>query len=130
MKKKHAIHNAEACELLYKDGNFPDWVVTTAFYSALHFVQHEIFPQKVGLINYTSFENYYNGHFNNRRNKPSRHQATINRVYADLGDDLGDIYKWLHDTCRIARYHNFKTDPAIAELSKTRLKELRDSMVK
>lgn len=44
MRKQHAIHNEEACDFLLSSNKFNDWVITTAFYSALHFVQHEIFP--------------------------------------------------------------------------------------
>ncbi len=130
LKKKHAEHNEKACDFLFKDGKYLDWVVTTAFYSALHFVQHEVFPRKIGLITYSSFENYYNGHFNNVKNKPNRHVATINLVFAEIGDDAGHLYKWLHDTCRTARYRNFNTPPDVAKLSKERLFELRTFMAK
>ena len=31
MRKAHAEHNEKACDFLYNNGNFHDWVVTTAF---------------------------------------------------------------------------------------------------
>lgn len=130
MKKTKAIHNEKACAFLFKDGNYPDWVVTTAFYSALHFVQHEVFPQVIGLKTYSNFDNYYNGHYYNHKNKPNRHQATINLAYADLGVDAGNIYKWLHDTCRNARYSGFTTPPQISQESVDKLKELKTYMSK
>lgn len=41
--KPQAKHNEELWELLLKNGKFSDWVITAAFYSALHYVEHEVF---------------------------------------------------------------------------------------
>jgi hypothetical protein len=60
MPKSHSQHNFEACKFLLEDGKFLDWVVTTAFYSALHLVQEEIFPFRDDEgYEYSSFEQYY-----------------------------------------------------------------------
>ena len=48
----HAIHNKEACEYLSKEPKFSDWVITTAFYSALHFIDYKIFPLDLKLPKY------------------------------------------------------------------------------
>lgn len=130
MKKEHAEHNEKVCDLLIKDGGCHDWVVTTAFYSALHFVQHEIFPLDVKGKTYISFEKYYNEHFFGIKNKPSKHTATINLVYSSLGSSPGFLYKWLHDTCRTARYNNYKVHPSIAQLAKDRLSSLKSDLKK
>lgn len=130
MKKDHAEHNERVCSFLFKEDKYHDWVVTTAFYSALHFVQHEVFPLKLDSITYQSFESYYNGHFKNIKNKPNRHVATINLTYAHIDGEAGEIYKWLHDTCRTARYRSFKTSPEVAKLSKDRLSVLKEYMFK
>ena len=124
-RKLHALHNAKACTFLNDGKDFPDWVVTTAFYAALHFVQHEVFPASMNNRNYLSFENYYNGHYGGKQNKPNRHLSTINLVYSEIGNDAGVIYEWLHDACRTARYRNFNTDPKISSASIERLEELR-----
>jgi hypothetical protein len=129
LKKDHAIHNESACLLLHSTGKFPDWVVTTAFYSGLHFVQHEIFPVTINSTLYSSFENYYNGHYSNYKNKPSKHRATINLVFNHLGNDAGELYEWLHDV-RTARYRNFKTNPQIAQQAKDYLDELKTYILK
>lgn len=43
----HANHNRDACVNL-RDGNiYHDWCITTAFYSALHYVNLKIFPFKL-----------------------------------------------------------------------------------
>lgn len=40
----HGQHNEEVCDLLLLQKKYPDWVITTAFYAALHFVSYKIFP--------------------------------------------------------------------------------------
>ena len=40
----HARHNLAACEALRQQGGYRDWVVTTAFYAANHYVRAHIFP--------------------------------------------------------------------------------------
>lgn len=114
MKKKYAQHNERVCEILEKDGSAHDWVVTTAFYSALHFVQHEIFPLTNGTNSYNSFDSYYHGHYSSKANKPSKHQATIDLVTSELGATCGSHYQRLHDTCRKARYHKFDVGNIVA----------------
>ncbi|QHS62703.1 HEPN domain-containing protein [Chitinophaga agri] len=42
-----AIHNEAACNFLHHDSQFFDWVVNTAFYSALHYVSSVIFPLEI-----------------------------------------------------------------------------------
>ena len=129
-KKDHALHNEKACAFLNSKGDYPDWVVTTAFYSALHFVQDEVFPTTIGTKTFVNFENYYNGHYINSENKPSRHKSTINLLHAHIDKEAGVIYKWLHDACRTARYRNFKTHPDIAKESIDRLAELKTYLTK
>ena len=59
MKKQHAIHNEEVCDFLLTSKKFNDWVVTTAFYSSLHFVQFELFPLTDDGQKYTDFNIYF-----------------------------------------------------------------------
>lgn len=64
----HGEHNEQACDLIAANNNFPDWVITTAFHTALHFVTYKIFPftYKVGgnslnfdtIEQWQSFKNY------------------------------------------------------------------------
>lgn len=130
VKKQHALHNEEICDFLNGHGKAHDWVVTTAFYSALHHVQHEIFPLTVGIKEYLSFDEYYDKHYFNIKNKPSQHQCTIDLCYEHLGIEVGSRYKFLHDTCRKARYHNFKTNPRLAEMSREYLVFIKGELKK
>lgn len=110
------------------EGVYFDWVVTTAFYSALHFVQNEIFPHNNGVRQFPNFDNYYNSHtFPGKR--PSQHRVTID-LAGEILPDAYDSYKWLHDTCRTARYHNYKIPERIASTAIVNLENVKESCVK
>lgn len=129
-KKSHAYHNEDACNFLQSDGNYCDWVVTTAFYSALHFVHHEIFPKEINGTLYDNFEKYYNGHYKGVKNKPNKHVSTINLVKAELGNDVHNNYSWLFGLCMNARYTNYNIHKIIAEESIKRLTRIKSLMKK
>lgn len=76
----HSEHNYQVCNFLLDDGRFYDWVVTTAFYSALHLVQEEIFPfTDEEQFTYSSFEQYFSKAIHDGQ-KISKHQSTIKLV--------------------------------------------------
>lgn len=129
-KKSHAEHNENACKFLHSDGNYCDWVVTTAFYSALHLVQHEIFPINVNGLVYDSFDKYYNGHYQGVKNRPNKHVSTINLVKAELGVDVHQNYSWLYGLCMNARYADYNIHKFIAEESIKRLERIKGLMIK
>ncbi len=62
MRKKHAKYNELLCEVLAEDGRWDDWVVTTAFYSAMHFVEFKLFPMREAGTSYPAFEQYDHGY--------------------------------------------------------------------
>ena len=125
-KKTHAERNERLCLTLLEQGEYHDWVVTTSFYSALHFVQHEIFPLNDGRREYGTFDSYYNsiGH-----NKVSKHKLTIQLVREHLPDAAGS-YKWLHDTCITARYQNYAIPDRISAKAVEHLNKIKEVLVK
>lgn len=125
-KKIHAQRNEKLCVTLKGEGVYHDWSITTAFYSSLHYLQFEIFPFNDGKRVYPTFDNYYNSLVGK---KNSRHKTTIDLVYSEL-PDAGDNYKWLHDTCRTARYHNYNMPDAVSTLAIQRLEEIKDLLIK
>lgn len=121
MSKAHAEHNEEVCDYLLDSGNFHDWVVTTAFYSALHFAQDRIFPYYHSDGNaYDSFTEY----FLNCCNGISKHKATIDLVNK-FDVQAGSQYKRLHDLCRTARYSSFKISKRKAQKARSTLNLLK-----
>ncbi|PWS27385.1 hypothetical protein DHW03_07150 [Pedobacter yonginense] len=129
-KKAHAKHNEDACNFLHSHGDYCDWVVTTAFYSALHLVQYEVFPKIIAGFVYNTFDEYYNGDYKGTKNKPSKHTATINLVRAELGDSAFQLYNWLFGLCMNARYHDYKVHKFIADEAVNRLSRLKIMMKK
>ena len=113
MKNEHARHNEEACTYLFQSGKYYDWVVTTAFYSAMHYVQNELFPIDIYNETYENFNVYYSSRYNHLIDRPSKHQATIELVKNRLVN-CNRFYRWLYDECYTARYNNYHTTVEMA----------------
>jgi hypothetical protein len=101
MKAVHALHNEEACDYLFADEKFNDWVVTTAFYSALHFAHHELFPGNYEGTHHTGFDEYCIFLYKKRKAKRakiiSKHAATLQLVCRYLS--FYPQYYWLYSNC-------------------------------
>lgn len=125
MSKDHAIHNESVCDMLLADNQYYDWVVTTAFYSALHFVRHELFPLIENGQTYPNFDIYClrNG------NKVSKHTITKSLVQKYL-PTVAPYYTWLMDACWTARYKNYKTIQQEAARARQFLSILKSQMTK
>lgn len=129
MKKLHAIHNEEACNFLLTSKKFSDWVVTTAFYSALHFVQHELFPLTDNGHKYTDFNVYFGKVLKEKNKKLSKHSATIELVKTNL-PLCSSYYRWLHDACMSARYNNYNVSESKAINANNCLVEMKKHLKK
>lgn len=129
-KKAHAKHNEDACEFLLNDGKYCDWVVTTAFYSALHYVQNEIFPKEINGKFYSNFNKYYNEFYAGSINKPDKHNSTVSLVKTQIGEQAHQNYEWLFGLCMTARYRNYQTHPFIAEEALKRLQRIKTYLKK
>ena len=108
MKREHAEHNENACKYLLESGKYNDWVITTAFYSALHYVHYELFPLKHQNNLYNNFNSYYDSicDYLNVKSRPSKHSVTIELVHTKL-PNCNRFFRWLHDECFNARYKNY-----------------------
>lgn len=108
----HALHNENACNFIHASKDFPDWVITTAFYSALHFVNYEMFPlDSLGTI-FDNFEDYYSTRCFGKN--ISKHEATALLVGRYMKNSRSR-YRWLLDVCKTARYNNYNADPNHAQ---------------
>jgi hypothetical protein len=129
MTKQHAIHNEAACDFLLSGNQFNDWVVTTAFYAALHYVQHEIFPLSEGGNTYADFNVYFGKVLKQRNQRLNKHSATLQLVGTRLPGCL-PYYRWLYDACMTARYTNYKVSAGKARLAKSYLDQLKGHLSK
>ena len=124
-----ARHNKELCEYLLKDGNFNDWVITTAFYSSLHFVLYKAFECEEGLKKkYKDFEDYYMKN-NFKEYRLSKHAAIKNIAFECLGIEISAEYQNLMDKCHTARYRNKKTHKNEADHAYATLKMIEEACV-
>lgn len=112
---KHAYNNEEVCQLIFKSGKHFDWVITTAFYAAIHFVSYKIFPIKATTTNghqfdFKTLDEYYRFH----RMDIGKHPALANLVSQHF-PTIGPDYEWLMDLCSKARYQNYQQSEKDAE---------------
>lgn len=110
----HAQHNKKACDFLLANSKFNDWVVTTAFYAAMHYVQSKIFPYTEGsrtFVDIDSYVTYINSIPGGR--KISKHAAVKKLVNTKLPNVYTE-YRKLFDTCMTARYSMYKVHKADA----------------
>lgn len=107
MRLQHAEHNKKLCLIIQSlPDNYNDWVVTTAFYSCIHFVEHKLFPLTVNGVTYKNFNTYYHAFFVSTNNSLSKHEAKIELVETYLVT-VSSNYRWLFDACMNARYRNY-----------------------
>lgn len=127
--KGHGAHNEAACDLLHKAGGFPDWVVTTAFYAAMHGIYENLFPLKEAGSTYPTFDAYYGQKFARRApgDKPNKHDATVDLVRTHL-PAIASNYRLLKDSCFNARYRNYAVKPFEAAMARTQLQAIKGKL--
>ena len=119
-KKLHGEHNQDLCHQLFDNKKYFDWVVTTAFYSAIHFVEDFILPCDVCGA---TCKNIYD--VKSAYNMPGRHASRERLVFEKISPSIGARYKWLDDNSRNARYTTYKITIAQAEKAKQYLSEIK-----
>lgn len=128
MQKKisidHARHNEKVCKYLNKKPEFADWVITTAFYSALHYLRNKIFPVNIAengkKIKVTDFDNYcLIKHINK-----GKHSAFSNLV-EEIAPELSDHYNQLKDLSWTARYNCYEYDRELSNLAMKKLEIIK-----
>lgn len=126
MSKDHALHNERLCDLLLENGQFNDWVITTAFYAALHYVKHQMFPLHLAGKKFNEFEAYY---FQHEKKGVDKHRSLSGLVCRNLKDCSG-AYRWLLDAAKNSRYNNYKVAPETASKARKLLSAIKNSCTK
>lgn len=106
-KLNHAIHNKNVCDFLSSEDNYVDWVITTAFYSSIHFVDHKLFPIKVNEENgnklslkcINDFKRYYNISQDKHSVRADLVQSNCNQIH--------NSFNWLRSLSSTARYSDY-----------------------
>jgi hypothetical protein len=129
---EHAKHNEEVYRYLYNKPEFCDWIITTAFYSAIHYVRHKMVPCELTLKDgkthkFEDFESLFASH---RRSEEGRHGFQL-RWIRDNHGEISISYRRLHELSNEARYLNyqFETTGLIPDIN-SQLKKIRLYCVK
>jgi len=130
MRLEHGEHNEELCDhLLETTGDrFSDWVVTTAFYACIHFVEHKMFPLKMGGAEFRNFGEYCN-HLHKKGGRRSKHAIKADLVRKNL-PEVAVHYHKLKDACMDARYIDYRVSDEDAVLSRRAMKEVKKACLK
>ncbi len=123
-RREHALHNEQACLYLYESGNFPDWVVSTAFYSALHFVKYKAFPLTDNGRTFIDFDEYFLKERTSRAYGTSPHDILNSLVNKHLRN-ISAAYRELFDLCHTARYDDYQTSRDDVALALQNLEEVK-----
>lgn len=125
-----AKHNEDVCDHLNTNTKFSDWVITTAFYSALHFVSYKLFPIEIKHANQQKYLiNDINDYKRRKQSSESKHTLLAQLVSEKLPDISAD-YDWLKDMAHTARYSNYIHAPEIAAKARGWLKKIKGACPK
>lgn len=114
MRKEHGKHNLDLCKVILDDGNYNDWVITTAFYSAVHYVEHALFPLIEDGVEYPTFNEYWQINFHPIH--VSKHDCKKRLVKRYL-PAVKTQYRELCDDCMNSRYNDYNVSDYNAQQS-------------
>ncbi|MFW5805138.1 MAG: hypothetical protein ACOCVX_01290 [Bacteroidales bacterium] len=101
-----------------------DWVVTTAFYSAIHAVDDKLMPLNINGYECKEIEQVRNAY-----NMKGRHAAR-ERLVTEKLREIRSKYKWLDDKSRYSRYTTYKVTPSEADKAKQLLDKIIEACTK
>ncbi|MBV4357878.1 hypothetical protein [Pinibacter aurantiacus] len=118
----HARHNKKACEYLSSANEFPDWVVTTAFYCTMHYAQAIIFPHQENGVIYKNLDEYFD---KNKRVGDTKHGVTLNLV-RKLHFAISEKYRQLKDVAHTARYNDYQLPSVVVSKMRRHQKAIEE----
>lgn len=118
-KKTHGQRNQALSEELLKGKVYYDWVITTAFYSAIHYVEDKILPCELESKQCKNINDVKNAF-----GMDGRHSSRERLVWRFL-PKVAAQYKWLDDQSRYSRYTTYKITPAQANKANQYLTEIQ-----
>lgn len=118
-KKEYGDRNRALSQELFEGKKYFDWVITTAFYAAIHFVEDKILPCKISAIECKNIGDVRSAYKMN-----GRHSSRERLVFDNLPSSTAARYKWLDDKSRYSRYTTFKVTSAEADKAQQYLKEI------
>lgn len=107
----HGAHNKDACDALIAGNKYFDWIVTTAFYSSIHYIDQKLFPYNL------NGKWVYSIDAACRSLRMSKHQCR-EQIVNNTFQEISVQFKFLLTTCSTARYINYDIPPAKAQLAR------------
>lgn len=118
---EHGKRNRSLCKELLNGKVYYDWVITTAFYSAIHLLEHKLLPIT---IEQTKCDNI--AQVRRSLRLKGRHIARERLVEQNTEKAISTRYKWLDDQSRYARYTTYKLSNAEADKAEKYLGVIHD----
>jgi hypothetical protein len=132
----HATHNEKVCTFLDgADPAFKDWVITTSFYSALHYLRERVFPFNLivagNKIKIDNFE-YYHSVCSMAKGKKSmgRHERFRELVSQKCDKGISSYYDRLLELSFTARYTDYNYPKEISDDALLKLNEIKTYCIK
>ena len=123
-RRNHALKNEQVCNFLNETGEHPDWVITTAFYSALHFVRYKAFPIEINGSTFSTFDEYHSIESRNANYGKSPHDI-LRKLLNNNFRNIAGAYSELFDDCRNARYIDYDVRPEDVQRALENLEEIK-----
>lgn len=118
---KHAIHNEKISKKLFEEREYLDWANTTAFYSALHYVQHKLLPSSYNGVHCECIDDVKKA-----LNCKGKHEATNTMVQIGISS-VSNEYSFLMNLSFTARYTYYNVDEEHSKLCQKFLKKIKDA---
>ena len=130
LRRNHALHNEEVSHYLSEREEFGDWVITTAFYAALHWMHYRIFPLSIAVTDndvlvLNTLDDYRVYISGNVRSSESKHRTLLNLVKDSCPSEIAAEYRRLFDLCMSARCRDYRTASPIITVVQSALRRIR-----
>ena len=122
----HAKHNERVCNYLGRSADFGDWVITTAFYSAMHYVRHLMVPIMIEGDVYNDFESL----FAKRKSMMEGRHGFMKSYVVSNFPEIAFEYSRLHDMSTTARYSNYVYTREQANMAKGYMENIKQHMLR
>lgn len=123
----HARNNEEASKALRSTGKFNDWVITTSFYSGLHYLNHYLFPMEATKDGRTVVINTIEQYINHYGIFKNKHKAMCDLAYGQV-PEVSKHYNFLMDQCMQARYVKYKFDENLVKSVIKSLEKIKEGL--
>lgn len=111
-----AKHNEEVSKYLTNQVKYSDWVVTCAFYSALHYIEYKGFPLNLaGKSKKNQIRSI--GHYRSAMGLSCSLHEARHHLVKNHHPAIATTYQQLYDLCHTARYRKYSSNKKDADVA-------------